>query len=71
MPVAGDRRGNPVLFSHQHAAELRELTGDVGARTLLRRHEDLVVEVELEDEGVLLDLDTPEAYGSAVGRTDY
>ena len=30
VPVAGDRRGNPVLFSHQHAAELRELIGDLG-----------------------------------------
>ena len=69
VPVAGGRRGNPVLFSHQHAAELRELAGDVGARTLLRRHEDLVVEVELEDEGVLFDLDTPKAYGSAASRT--
>ena len=38
---------------------------------MLRRHEDLVVEVGLEDEGVLLDLDTPEAYGAATGWSDH
>jgi len=37
------------------------LDGDQGARSLIRRHEDQVCEVEMDDDAVLVDLDTPEA----------
>jgi molybdenum cofactor cytidylyltransferase len=55
------KRGNPVLWSRAHFAEMLALDGDQGARALIRRHEDEVCEVEMDDDGVLVDLDTPEA----------
>ncbi len=37
-PVAGSRRGNPVLFDRSVFAELKTLGGDQGGRVLLDRH---------------------------------
>ncbi|MBT3558367.1 MAG: NTP transferase domain-containing protein [Rhodospirillales bacterium] len=55
------RRGNPVLWGRFCFSEMMALTGDMGARKLLRRFGDMVCEVEMPDEAVLLDVDTPEA----------
>ncbi|MSP82848.1 MAG: 4-diphosphocytidyl-2C-methyl-D-erythritol kinase [Alphaproteobacteria bacterium] len=55
------KRGNPVLLARRFFPEVRRIGGDVGARHLIGEHEDLVVEVESDDAGVLLDIDTPEA----------
>ncbi|MDO8606610.1 MAG: nucleotidyltransferase family protein [Phaeospirillum sp.] len=59
VPVSGGRRGNPVLLGRRFFAEMRGLTGDKGARGLLIQHGGSVVEVEM-DQGVLIDVDTPE-----------
>lgn len=53
------KRGNPVLFGPELLPELRCLRGDEGARSLLGRHADAVVQVEVGDPGVLFDIDTP------------
>ncbi|MCA3264098.1 MAG: molybdopterin-binding/glycosyltransferase family 2 protein [Telmatospirillum sp.] len=58
------KRGNPVLWAKHFFAEMAALDGDQGARSLIRRHEDAVCEVDMPDDGVLTDLDTPEALGA-------
>lgn len=60
VPVYQGRRGNPVLWSRRFFDEMRAITGDQGARRLLAAHSDVIVEVEMEDGGVLEDIDTPE-----------
>ncbi len=55
------KRGNPVLWARTYFDEMLALDGDQGARALIRKHEDAVCEVEMDDDGVLVDLDTPEA----------
>ena len=40
---------------------MQALDGDTGARGLIGEHADQVCEVEMPDDGVLLDIDTPEA----------
>ena len=37
------------------------LAGDVGAKHLIGEHAELVAEVEMDDDAVLVDIDTPEA----------
>jgi len=54
-----ERTGVPALFPQKYFAELIALTGDSGARNLLRMHKQDVVEVPLENGE--LDLDTPES----------
>jgi molybdenum cofactor cytidylyltransferase len=62
VPVCNGQRGNPVLFSAAYKPELLTLRGDTGARRLLHKHADHVVECHTDDEGVVLDLDTPEQW---------
>jgi len=61
-PVHDGRRGHPVLFAGVYRGELAALEGDSGARQVIRRHGDCLVEVAVQDPGVLRDLDTPAAY---------
>jgi len=61
VPTIGGKRGNPVVWSRQFFPELMRLDGDVGARHLIGANADVVVEVSVEDTGVLIDVDTPEA----------
>ena len=59
--MRGVRRGNPVLWSRRFFAELQEITGDTGAKNVIGAWPEYVVEIEAEDDGVLIDLDTPAA----------
>ncbi|HEV7369033.1 molybdopterin-binding/glycosyltransferase family 2 protein [Arenibaculum sp.] len=61
VPTFGGKRGNPVLWDRRFFAEMMEIAGDVGARHLVGAHADQVAEVEIGDDGVLVDVDTPEA----------
>jgi CTP:molybdopterin cytidylyltransferase MocA len=55
----GGKRRNPVLFSREVWPLLEaELAGDEGARSVLRRHPELVVEVPCEGVGDPTDIDT-------------
>jgi molybdenum cofactor cytidylyltransferase len=64
-PVYRGRRGHPVGFARRHYAALSALTGDSGARELLRAHGDAVTLVDVEDAGILRDVDTPAALHNA------
>jgi molybdenum cofactor cytidylyltransferase len=56
-PVFEGRRGNPVAFGARHLPALLALTGEHGARSLLKSAP--VVEVVVNDPGILRDIDTP------------
>ena len=57
VPVFQGQRGNPVGFSRAMFAELGQLRGDQGARALLKTYP--VLEVVVNDAGILRDIDTP------------
>ena len=61
VPTRHGRRGNPVLWSRQFFPEMMALSGDSGARKLIDEHADLVAEIEMDNDSVLIDIDTPEA----------
>lgn len=61
VPVFGGQRGNPVLLGRRYFAAMRDLTGDKGARGIIAEHAGSVVEVPVGDDGILIDVDTPEA----------
>lgn len=68
VPVRGRKRGHPVLWGRRHFDAMQGLTGDEGARRLIAAHADAVAEVEVADDAVFQDLDTPEAVAEARGR---
>ncbi|PCI63143.1 MAG: 4-diphosphocytidyl-2C-methyl-D-erythritol kinase [Kordiimonadales bacterium] len=61
IPTFNGKRGNPVLWRHTQFAKLRSVTGDKGGRVLIRDQDFIVIEVPVDDPGILIDLDTPEA----------
>jgi molybdenum cofactor cytidylyltransferase len=61
VPVFDGRRGNPVLWSRRFFPDLMAIEGDVGARHLIGRYNEAVVEVPVTGNGALVDVDTPEA----------
>lgn len=68
VPVAGGRRGNPVVFGTGHRKALIALVGDRGARGLLADREECVVEVPVgDDAGLFADADTPGDYERMTG----
>lgn len=56
-PVFSGRRGNPVLLSAALFPQVRDLSGDVGARPLLQGLGSRLALVETDDDGVLFDVD--------------
>lgn len=60
VPVRDKKRGHPVLFGRAHFAEILALAGDVGLNTMVRAYADAVLEIGMDDDGVLTDLDTAE-----------
>jgi len=54
-------RGNPAVFRKQYFPELLSLSGDRGAKGVLRAHEDDLLVVPCVNPGELADADTPEA----------
>ena len=53
------RRGHPVGFAAAHRAELVALAGDQGARAIVEANASLVTFVDVDDTGVLADVDVP------------
>ena len=69
VPTRRGKRGNPVLWARRFFAEMAELAGDVGAKHLIGEHAELVCEIEMDSDGVLVDIDTPEALAEFRGKT--
>lgn len=61
VPIYGRKRGNPVLWSAAHFESLSSLEGDVGGKVLIERFPAAICYVTMEDAGVNVDVDTPEA----------
>jgi molybdenum cofactor cytidylyltransferase len=59
-PVYKGVRGHPVGISAAFRQQLEGLSGDEGARSLLRLNEDSVTLIEVDDPGVCRDIDTPD-----------
>jgi molybdenum cofactor cytidylyltransferase len=60
IATCGGNRGNPVIWPRGYFDQLCALTGDTGARHLIRENREKVVAVEI-GEAAALDIDTPEA----------
>ena len=58
-PGYDGRRGHPVGFGRAFQDELINLTGDTGARELLRSNASQLQLLPCDDAGVLMDVDTP------------
>ena len=62
------RQLHPVAFGRQFWPLLRELTGDEGARSVIANHHESVDIVEVQDEGIYRDADTPEEMRAVLSK---
>lgn len=58
IPVFRGQRGNPVLVDRVLAPEMDLITGDVGFRALFAEHAHEILDVPVDDPGILFDVDT-------------
>ena len=65
-PARGERHGHPVLFARSIFDELRRADPEQGAKAVVRAHASAVLNIDVTDEGALLDVDTREEYERAV-----
>ncbi len=70
LPVHEGRRGHPTLFSAAVYEELLAAPMDVGARAVVWAHAAEIAEVPTGEEGVVLNLNDPEAMKKIIGDTD-
>jgi len=61
VPTRRGKRGNPVLWGRKFFDEIQRVSGDAGARSVLAANPEAVTEVEMDGDGVLTDIDTPQA----------
>ncbi len=66
----GSERGHPAVFGRALFAELADPTLEGGARTVVHRHLPEALKLQVDDPGVLVDVDTPEVYESVLASED-
>jgi CTP:molybdopterin cytidylyltransferase MocA len=72
-PLVRPRRaghyGHPVMFNRSIFGELRRADPLKGAKPVVHAHAAEEVNVDVDDDGAFIDIDTPEDYERFVGRT--
>ena len=62
VPVFKGNRGNPVLFSSEFRNDILEHKKESGCKEVIMNHSESVKEIEMDDDNMLLDVDTLEDY---------
>jgi molybdenum cofactor cytidylyltransferase len=62
VPRFSGRRGHPVIFARTLFPELLEAPMDEGAKAVVNAHRADMLEIDTEQEGITVDIDTPELY---------
>jgi molybdenum cofactor cytidylyltransferase len=66
-PASGERHGHPVVFDAALFPELRRADLSTGAKAVVHAHVKEIVNVETNDEGAFVDIDTRDEYERRVG----
>ncbi|WP_213951020.1 nucleotidyltransferase family protein [Tepidanaerobacter syntrophicus] len=57
IPVCNGEKGHPVLMSCNYNEEIYNISGDMGAREIIKKHSDEVFYWQTDDLGILRDID--------------
>lgn len=68
LPVCAGRRGHPVLFGREVFSELATSPLELGARAVVNRRPERVIEVEVDDVGIHVDVDSSADYATMIGH---
>jgi molybdenum cofactor cytidylyltransferase len=67
-PRRGARYGHPVIFNRSIFGELRRADPSTGAKPVVHAHAAEEVNVDVDDEGAFIDIDTPADYERLIAR---
>ena len=62
VPRHQGKRGHPVIFSRALFGEVLSAPADQGAKAVVNAHRAETLEIDTENVGITLDIDTPELY---------
>ncbi|MEO0206222.1 MAG: nucleotidyltransferase family protein [candidate division WOR-3 bacterium] len=68
VPQFQNKHGHPVIFDKKLFDELRSAPLEVGAKFVVHNHPEEIFEVQVDEEGVLINIDTEEDYRKCVLR---
>lgn len=62
VPRYNGKRGHPVIFARRLFGEILAAPLDQGAKAVVNAHRDETLEIDTDQEGIGVDIDTPELY---------
>ncbi len=62
VPTYRGERGNPTVLAYAHRRQILAGDRNLGCKRLIRKHPELVTAVEMDNDHLVFDLDTPESY---------
>ena len=68
IPIYDHRRGHPLLVDMKYRRDVEKLDLEHGLRTLRHKFPNDVLEVEVDEPGILVDIDTREDYSNATKK---
>jgi molybdenum cofactor cytidylyltransferase len=68
VPLYNGVAGNPVLFDRSLFPRIMRIEGDKGAKSVVEENRGRLVAVDVGDEGVIIDVDTPSDYERATSK---
>lgn len=68
IPVCNHRRGHPLLVDMKYRREIEKLDLEQGLRALRHQFPEDVLEVDVDEPGILVDIDTREDYSNATKK---
>jgi len=62
VPIYNNIQGNPVLFPMSMKKEIMQLDGDVGAKEVLSKNQDKILNLKINDEGIIKNYNTLDSF---------
>jgi molybdenum cofactor cytidylyltransferase len=70
VPTYQGQRGNPIILAHRHRQAILDGDRNLGCKRLIEKNPELVTAYEMDNDHVVFDLDTPQAYQQLQHRLD-
>ena len=62
LPEYNGKNGNPVILSNHFFSELKKISGDIGAKFLIKKNKKYIKKVIINEKYILEDIDDLKAY---------
>jgi molybdenum cofactor cytidylyltransferase len=62
LPRFNGEKGNPVVFSSKYKSEILHHENPEGCKGIIKQHPDQIVWIDMNNDAVLVDMDTPDDY---------